>query len=82
MDNETGYIVAFAVVDKRESDLNSSKMELYGFVRCLYHIITSGMQVAKVCTDQHVMVSKLFSKFVASGHSTFLTDARLLLMKS
>lgn len=60
IDNSTGYLLSFAVLDKRESDLVSTRMELYGFVRCVYHLITSGLLVTKVCTDQHVMVSKLF----------------------
>lgn len=62
MDYRTGYIVAFAVLDKRETQLNSVSMELYGLVRCLYELLEFGISIEKVCTDQHTMVCKLFRK--------------------
>ena len=62
MDYESGYLVEFAVLDKRETSLISSRMELFGLIRCLHKLITFGLKVSKICTDQHVMVCKFFRK--------------------
>ena len=63
LDYNTGFLVAFSVLDKRESSLMSTRMELFGLIRCLYELLADGVDVAKICTDQHVMVCKFFSKW-------------------
>jgi hypothetical protein len=60
MDYDTGYITAIAVLDKRETQLVSTTMELHGLIRCLYEMLAANVSVNKICTDQHVMVCKFF----------------------
>ena len=60
MDYEIGYITATAVLDKWETSLVSSTMELHGLIRCLYDILLSGVSISKLCTNQHMMVCKFF----------------------
>ena len=60
IDYATGYIVAICVMDKRETALVSSTMELHGMIRCVHEVLSAGLEVNKVCTDQHVMVCKFF----------------------
>ena len=62
-DYNTGVLVALSVLDQRESSLVSTGMELCGLIGCLYEVLWDGVDAAKICTDQHVMVSK----FPASG---------------
>jgi hypothetical protein len=60
IDYETGYITAIAVLDKRETQLVSTTMELHGLIRCLCEMFAATVPVNKICTDQHVMVCKFF----------------------
>ncbi len=62
MDYATGYIVTTDLLDRRETRGNSPTLELYGFLRALYHVVSAGLTVSRVVTDEHTQIKKFFSK--------------------
>ena len=41
---------------------NSPTLELYGFLRALYHVVSAGLTVSRVVTDEHTQIKNFFSK--------------------
>ena len=64
IDYVTGYIVATSVVDKQETALVNLTMELYDMIRCMHQVLSARLEVDKVFTDQHVMVSQFFRNYM------------------
>ncbi|XP_035679337.1 uncharacterized protein LOC118417746 [Branchiostoma floridae] len=59
LDNESRSIVAIEVVDKRETDRNSSVMEKDGFKKAMDDLLDKGVPITEVCTDAHPQISSL-----------------------
>jgi hypothetical protein len=62
MDYATGYIIMTELLDHRETRGSAPSLELYGFLRCLYMIVASGVDVRFVVTDENTQIKKFFSK--------------------
>ena len=61
--HENSYILDVQVVDKRETALNSTNMEICGLLRGLHQIIVcGGLTVQKLVTDQHKQIQCFFRK--------------------
>ncbi len=64
IDNESGYALVTEVADKRETGFSSSTLELFTFLRCMHRVLTFGLSIDCVVTDQHIQVLKFFSKIL------------------
>lgn len=62
MSQKTKQILAMEVVDKRECQLVSNRMEAVGFQRALSNIQESGILVQEVVTDAHPQIASIMSK--------------------
>ena len=63
IDWQSGYVIAFELVDRRETSCNSKALELCGFLRCLFQLLAEGLQISKFVTDGHLDIKKFFSQF-------------------
>jgi hypothetical protein len=61
-EEQSGHILELEVVDKRETDLKSSSMEIVGLIRTLMRVLTM-KKVEDVTTDRHTQIRKLFREF-------------------
>ncbi len=68
IEQNTKDLIAVVIVDKRETNLKSSTMELTALRRGLRWLKEQGACVAEVTTDAHPQIAHLFSK---SGRSIF-----------
>ena len=62
IDNKSGYALLTEVADKRETNYSSPTLELFTFLRCLHRVLTVGLSIECVVTDQHIQVMKFFNK--------------------
>ena len=62
MDYTTGYIISTDLLNWWETRSNSPTLELYGFLHALYHVVSTGLTVLRVVTNEHTQIKKFFSK--------------------
>ncbi len=62
LEQHTKDILAIVVIDKRETGLKSSTMELAGLRRGIKELREKGHTVAEVTTDAHPQITSFFSK--------------------
>ena len=61
MDHDTNEILSMVFVDKRNVNLKSTNMEVFGFERAMDFLI-GGVIVKEVVTDAHSTITALISK--------------------
>ncbi|KAI8509504.1 hypothetical protein Bbelb_133520 [Branchiostoma belcheri] len=67
--NHTKSIVAVEVVDKRETNRNSTTMEKEVFKRTMDRLLGEGVPITEVCTDAHPQITALMNQD-KSGYGT------------
>ena len=63
MDHSTNDILALVFVDKRNTSLKSTNIEVYGFERVMDFMIGKGLNIKEVVTDAHSSITKLTSEY-------------------
>ncbi|XP_078356850.1 uncharacterized protein LOC144641691 [Oculina patagonica] len=61
MDDDTGKVVAFSVVQVSEAT-SSNAMEKEGFIRCLENLNRDEVHIDRIATDRHVSISSYMNK--------------------
>ncbi len=64
MENESREIISIITIDKRETQRNSVIMEKEAFIQTVDMLLTE-VKLVEVCTDAHVQISALMSKFAS-----------------
>jgi hypothetical protein len=59
-DDGSGYLLSTEAVDKRETNLVSTQLEVYGGLRGLHLVIRRKLHVVKFVSDQHPIMSYIF----------------------
>lgn len=62
MENDSREIISIVTVDKRETGRNSVVMEREACVRTVDRLLEE-VKLVEVCTDAHVQISALMSKY-------------------
>ena len=61
MDDDTGDVVAFSVVQVSEVT-SSNAMEKEGFSRCIELLTSNDVTISRIATDRHVTISSCMAK--------------------
>ena len=64
MNQQDKKILALEIVDKREVELKSGRMEALGFEKAMTDFQPAGLTVLEAVTDAHLMISCIMSKFI------------------
>lgn len=64
MENDSREIISIITIDKRETQRNSVIMEKEAFIQTVDMLLTE-VKLVEVCTDAHVQISALMSKFAS-----------------
>ncbi|XP_043935934.1 uncharacterized protein LOC122808886 [Protopterus annectens] len=70
MDEQTKEILLIQVVDKRETELSSPRMEKLAFERCIKTLQDSQLKIDELVTDAHPQIAKLMrTRYASIKHS-------------
>ena len=56
------YVVDITVIEKRHSNLNSTSMEVAGFLRSMLALHSLDIPISELVTDQHLRILPLMRK--------------------
>ncbi|KAK6169552.1 hypothetical protein SNE40_020586 [Patella caerulea] len=63
IDPESGYLVVYDVVDKRQTKLNSNAMEMFGYTRSIKFLEEDKQDIQKIVTDGHIGMKSYMVNF-------------------
>ena len=64
MNQQDKKILALEIVDKREVELKSGRMEARGFEKAMSDLQAAGITVKEAVTDAHPQISCIMSKMI------------------
>ena len=70
MELDSKEIVYVATIDKRQTNWNSNIMEKEGFIQTVDKL-TQDLKVVEFCTDAHVQIAALLSKWSSDKMSEY-----------
>ena len=70
MDNETNCIIELQVVDKREVDLKSVRMEKLGHQRALA-ALKGTVNIVELVTDASTSIAAMMCQYLTVSHNLF-----------